>query len=95
MRACTHYGGRLTLGTSPDGLYLAMLFLFRVGHPPLFIPGDQVTVTTGRVLAFRFVRFQLGTDDPIPLSIIESLGMKLKREAGHAWPPESLEKAVK
>ena len=38
------YNGVLTVGVNPAGLYLAVMPLFRPGHPPLFIPWPDVTV---------------------------------------------------
>ncbi len=32
------YGGVLILGANMQGMYLAVNFLFSIGHPPLFIP---------------------------------------------------------
>jgi hypothetical protein len=37
------YGACLTLGTGPAGLYLAVLPLFRMAHPPLLIPWSDIT----------------------------------------------------
>lgn len=36
------YSGCLTLHLSPEGTHLAVLFPFRLGHPPLFIPWEAV-----------------------------------------------------
>ncbi|PQO25051.1 hypothetical protein C5Y96_26465 [Blastopirellula marina] len=37
------YKNVLTVGVCDDGLYLAVFFLFRVAHPPLFLPWSEVT----------------------------------------------------
>lgn len=36
------YNGCLMAGATPVGLYLAMWFPFRVGHPPLLIPWEAI-----------------------------------------------------
>ena len=41
MRWRTHYGNSLRLGANGDGLFIAVLFLFRFMHPPLLIPGAR------------------------------------------------------
>lgn len=56
-----NYNGCLTLGANHEGLYLAVLPLFRVGHPPLFIPWYDITTTeqTGFLntsLDFKFTK---------------------------------------
>lgn len=38
------YGGALTVGANPSGLYLAVLAPFRPGHPPLFIPWSETQI---------------------------------------------------
>jgi hypothetical protein len=90
MRGFGHYRNCLVIGASPTGLYLAVFFLFRVAHPPLLIPWNEVTLSRGRKFFMNMVRFQLGRENPIPLSIRESLVGKLKAAAGNAWPIESL-----
>jgi hypothetical protein len=37
------YKGVLTIGYTDEGLYLGMLFLFRIYHPPLLIPWSAIT----------------------------------------------------
>lgn len=90
MRGLAHYRNCLVLGANPAGLYLAVLLPFRVAHPPLFIPWNEVTQSKTRIFFINMVRLQLGREHPIPLSIRESLAAKLKAAAGNAWPIETL-----
>lgn len=43
LGAGVSYGACLTLGTSPAGLYMAVVPLFRMAHPPLLIPWPDIT----------------------------------------------------
>ena len=52
MRLGTSYGNCVNLGVNQNGLYLSVLFLFRLGHPPLFIPWPDVSTTKKRFLFF-------------------------------------------
>ena len=54
----TRYSGVLTVGVNAAGLYLAVLPLFRVGHPPLFVPWPDVIVTSERRLIMSFIVFR-------------------------------------
>jgi hypothetical protein len=36
------YSGCLTIYSSPEGLYLSVLFPFRLAHPPIFIPWGAI-----------------------------------------------------
>jgi hypothetical protein len=57
-----HYGGCLTIYSSPDGIYLSVWPPFRLGHPPLFIPWNAVHhAMTRRFLWFESVVFDVGT----------------------------------
>jgi hypothetical protein len=58
MRLTVHYNNVLTVGASPEGLYLAVLFLFRVGHPPLLVPWKDISTTTGKTLLWRWAEFR-------------------------------------
>ncbi|MDB6129401.1 MAG: hypothetical protein JWM04_508 [Verrucomicrobiales bacterium] len=37
-----NYNSCLTIHTTPEGFSLAMIFLFRIGHPPIFIPWREI-----------------------------------------------------
>ncbi len=74
MRYLTHYNNALTFGASPQGLYMAVLFIVRPGHPPLLVPWEELQIQAkkrwmvmGYELRFRqtpgvymWVRAQLG-----------------------------------
>ena len=90
MRALASYRGCLVVGANPEGLYLAVIFLFRFAHPPLFIPWAEIAFGRERIFFRSFVRFQLGREDSIPLTLRESLANKIKAAAGSSWPIESL-----
>jgi hypothetical protein len=82
-----HYNRCLIVGANEVGMYLAVTLPFRAGHPPLFIPWDQISfVDRTRMMFLRAIRFELGKDEPIPLTIYESLAKKLKAAAGNRWP---------
>lgn len=46
------YNNCLNLGSNADGLYVSTLFLFRLGHPPLFIPWSDVSDRETKQLFF-------------------------------------------
>ncbi|MBZ5646243.1 MAG: hypothetical protein LAN37_03350 [Acidobacteriia bacterium] len=62
MRYLSHYNNCLTFGGNAQGLYVAMFFLLRAGHPPLLIPWEELEIepkkrffVTGYELRFRQV----------------------------------------
>jgi hypothetical protein len=90
MRWIAGYGNCLTVGCSSEGLYLAMMPLFRFRHPPLLVPWNEVGVARRRILFFRFVRFSLGHELGIPLYLRWTLAEKIKQAAGDRWPIEAV-----
>jgi hypothetical protein len=48
MRYAMNYNNCLTLGADRRGLYLSVFFFFRVGHPPLYVPWSEITISTSR-----------------------------------------------
>lgn len=42
MIGWSRYNGVLQLVLNEKGLYISILFLFRIGHPPLFIPWEHI-----------------------------------------------------
>lgn len=65
-----NYGNCLCIHTSPDGIDLAIMLPFRIGHPPLFIPWEAVE--NARVKSFLWVRavhFDVGSPRIAKLSL--------------------------
>lgn len=57
-----NYNGVLYVTAEPEGLHLAVLSLFRVGHPPIRIPWTEITsVTQKNALWARWYTFRVGT----------------------------------
>jgi hypothetical protein len=55
------YRNVLKIDVAQDGLFLAMPWPFRIGHPPLFIPWSAVQgATATQMLWLRQVRFGVG-----------------------------------
>ena len=91
MRWGCNFNNCLTVGGDPSGLYLKMLFLFRIGSPPLLIPWQEVTIWRRRTfLVFQFVELRLGSEEQVPFTIREKLADSLRSAAGSNWPVEPI-----
>jgi hypothetical protein len=86
MRYWGHYGNCLTMGVNPLGFFLSLSFSFFPGHPPLFIPWNEITVRRTRVLWAKCVELRLGRELAVPFRISERVTAKLAALAGEAWP---------
>ncbi len=81
MNGMAQYRNALTIGVNPAGLYLSILPLFRAGHPPLFIPWSDVTVTSEQRFAANFVVFQFRQAPGVALRLREKLGREVLETA--------------
>src|ERR1700674_2780329 len=87
MRWGTNYKNCLTIGCDPMGLYLSVMVLFRLFHPPLLLPWQEVSLRRHRkILFFKYVELSLGREEQIPLLIRENLADELRQAAGSSWP---------
>jgi hypothetical protein len=69
MRWWGHYSSVIRLVAASDALYASVLFLFRIGHPPLRIPWDEIRFSRTKVFFRPFVVLTLGNQEKIPLRI--------------------------
>ena len=90
MRSLMNYNNVLTIGASPEGLYLASMFLFRFMHHPLLILWSEIKVQRVKGWTVEYVIFTLGHELAIPLKIRLSLAEKLRASAGNYWPIEEI-----
>lgn len=84
------YNNCLTIGSSSQGLYLAVLFFFRVGHPPLLVPWQDISVRMGKTLWWKWTEFRFRQAPGVYLKINARLGEEIKSAAGVFWPGENL-----
>lgn len=77
MRFGTNYNGLLTVGVNRMGLYLSVLFLFRIGHPHLFIPWRDITMTERKKFVMRQVVLQFARCPTISFIITKRLADKI------------------
>ncbi len=83
------YGGSLFFGANSQGLYISVLFLFRIGHPPLFIPWKDIVRTTEvRVSRFPGVQLEFEKCSEYPLAITKKLAQSLAEASGGAFKLE-------
>ena len=91
MRWGTNYKHCLTVGADPTGLFLSVLFFYRVGHPPLFLPWSELSIRRRRrILFFKYVEFRLGREEQIPFLIREDFADQIRAGAASNWPAEAV-----
>lgn len=87
MRMGTNYGSCLIVGVNPEGIRLSVLFLFRIGHPPLFIHWPEVSMREKRFLFFfKQVELRFAKCSSIPFVISRRLMNKISDALGGINP---------
>ena len=80
MRWGTNYGGCLTIGANKEGLYLAIFPIFRIYHPPLFIPWEDISTEIGKQwVFFNIVKFIFFKSSNIYLVVSKKLADRIFR----------------
>jgi hypothetical protein len=88
MRGWANYNGCLTVGGNVEGLYLSVLFLFRPGHPPLFVPWIEISGRIEKRRWFSRVTLSFQRCPSIPLVISRRLSERISRASGAVFYPE-------
>lgn len=73
MRYTASYNGCVTFTANAHGLGMSVLFLFRIGHPPLFIPWFRIEISEERRYFMRSTKF-LVRDADVPIWVSKRLG---------------------
>jgi hypothetical protein len=82
-----NYNGCLTIHASPDGLHVAIWPLWRLGHPPLFVPWEEFhNARPRRFLWWKYVECEVLTPGPVKLQLSQ------KAFAAHPNPARQLQK---
>jgi hypothetical protein len=69
MRWWGHYGSGIRLIAASDALYASVLFLIRIGHPPLRIPWDEIRFGRTKFFFRTYIVLTLGNAEKIPMRI--------------------------
>lgn len=89
MRYWTNYNNCITVGANKYGLYLSVLPIFRVGHPPLFFPWTDISTEEGTRRFFGdFVKFKFAKQPDVPVIFSEKCAArisKIRQDSGHGF----------
>jgi hypothetical protein len=77
MRLWSHYGSVVRAKAASDALYFSVLLPFRVGHPPLRIPWDEIKIGRVRRFFMTYVQLTLGNQEKIPMRISKRMARNL------------------
>lgn len=86
MGGLARYNNILTVGADPRGLYLDVFGMFRPGHPPLYIPWEQVEMRERRGWIFTYVDFTFPAVPGVRLTLAKRLAEEVARAGGRPLP---------
>lgn len=87
MRWMGHYGNCLNVGADSVGLKLSIVFPFRPGHPPLFVPWSEIAIGERRSFLFmKQVKLLLGREEQIPFLISGRLAERIQGRPAAVGP---------
>lgn len=81
-----NYGGCLFVIANDEGIGFSVLFLFRIGHPPLFIPWSDIEVIEERFFyVFKRVRLTFSEEPSVAMWLDTKLAKKIQAAVGQDW----------
>lgn len=87
LRRWTNYSNCVNIGVNKYGLYLSILPIFRIGHPPLFIPWTDIsTEVVSRRLLLDVVKFSFAKQPEVPMILSKKLAdriFKMQQDSQH------------
>jgi hypothetical protein len=86
LRWGTNYKGILTFGVDDTGLHLSVFFLFKIGHPPLFIPWRDISAVAYHGFLFSGRTLAFARAPGVTMTLREPLARQIAAAAGAAWP---------
>ncbi len=85
MRWGAGYNNALTVGVNANGLRLAVMFPFRLAHPPLFIPWSEITAENRKEWFRQGVELRFARASGVPLVISRRLADRIASEVGSVF----------
>jgi len=95
MRWRMGYNNCLNIGINESGLYLSVFFPFRFGHPDLFIPWADISMSPHKGFMSKTIELKFRQAPMIPFRVTLRLAQKMEKAAGRVWPAEMMGGEVK
>jgi len=88
LRWGCNYNNCLTVGASPEALYMSIMPLFGLFSPALLIPWQEIEVETGKLFFgwYNTALLKVGNEERVSVRIYGKLVNRLREAAGPGWP---------
>ena len=89
LRGWCGYNNCVTVEATEKGLKVSVWFIIRPGHPALFLPYDEMTSKSRKVLGIPLAQVRMQQVPGISLDFRENLVDSIRAEFGDVWPDDS------
>lgn len=88
FRRWCNYNNCLKVGADQGSLSLSVMMPFRLFHPALLIPWQEIEVETGKMFFgyYDTATFRIGTQERVTVRIYGKLVGRVRQAAGTGWP---------
>ncbi len=85
LRLASNYNGVLKICADDEGLYFSVMFLFRPGHPPFFVPWEEISGTKRRYFFYSVIDLRFQRTPNLPFRIYQRTADRLVDVANGRW----------
>ena len=79
------YENCVTLKITDQGLHLSLIFIFRIGHPPLLVPWEEIHVEKYKGWLTEYAKLTLRQVPQTPIYFSKSLALEINEQRGGDW----------
>jgi hypothetical protein len=88
LRLTSSYKGVLKICADDQGLYFSVMFLFRPGHSPFFVPWGEISGTKKNYFLYNVVDLRFQRTPNLPFRIYRRTADRLRDVANGRWAYE-------
>lgn len=85
LRLAASYRGVLKICADDEGLYFSVMFLFRPGHSPFFVPWEEIRGTKKSYFFYNVVDLRFRRTPDLPFRIYRRIADRLVDVANGRW----------
>lgn len=86
MKGAGGYNNCVVYGADDQGIYLSMWPVFRIGHPAMFLPWQEIKAEHAPTKGEPWSKILLAREPEIPVIMPPGMVNKLKTQSGREWP---------
>lgn len=85
LRFMSNYNAVVKICADEQGLYFSVMFLFRPGHSPFFVPWEEISGTKKQYFLYPVVELRFQRTPNLPFRVYQRTADKLVAAANGRW----------